>query len=107
MNDKLVVATPRLIVTSPTMPTHNQLRPLAAQMVTIKLNAVNFDTFTALAKSDISDPQGVSAGIGTELLATAVGIGAALICVMICNAFLAWIERLSDETKLVLLKLSK
>jgi biopolymer transport protein ExbB len=27
-----------------------------------------FDTFTALAKSGISDPQGVSAGIGTALL---------------------------------------
>ncbi len=66
-----------------------------------------FDTFTALAKSGISDPQGVSAGIGTALLSTAIGIGAALICVVIYNAFLAWIERLSDETKLVLLEMSK
>ena len=45
--------------------------------------------------------------IGTALLATAIGIGAALICVVIYNAFLAWIERLSDETKLVLLEMSK
>jgi biopolymer transport protein ExbB len=66
-----------------------------------------FDTFTALAKSGISDPQGVSAGIGTALLATAMGIGVALICVVIYNAFLAWIERLGDETKLVLLEMSK
>jgi len=66
-----------------------------------------FDTFTALAKSGISDPQGVSAGIGTALLATAIGIGAALICVMIYNAFLAWVERLGDETKIALLEMSK
>jgi biopolymer transport protein ExbB len=66
-----------------------------------------FDTFTALAKSGISDPQGVSAGIGTALLATAMGICAALICVVIYNAFLAWIERLGDETKLALLEMSK
>lgn len=66
-----------------------------------------FDTFTALAKSGISDPQGVSAGIGTALLATAIGIGTALICVVIYNAFLAWIERLGDETKLALLEMSK
>jgi biopolymer transport protein ExbB len=66
-----------------------------------------FDTFTALAKSGISDPQGVSAGIGTALLATAIGIGTALICVVIYNAFLAWVERLGDETKLALLEMSK
>jgi biopolymer transport protein ExbB len=34
-----------------------------------------FSTFSVLATSGISDPQGVSAGIGTALLATAVGIG--------------------------------
>ena len=65
-----------------------------------------FDTFTALAKSGISDPQGVSAGIGTALLATAIGIGTALICLIVYNAFLAKVERLGDQTKLVLLQMS-
>lgn len=65
-----------------------------------------FDTFTALAKSGISDPQGVSAGIGTALLATAIGIGTALICLIVYNAFLAKVERLGDETKLALLAMS-
>jgi biopolymer transport protein ExbB/TolQ len=65
-----------------------------------------FDTFTALAKSGISDPQGVSAGIGTALLATAIGIGTALICLIVYNAFLAKVERLGDETKLALLEMS-
>lgn len=65
-----------------------------------------FDTFTALAKSGISDPQGVSAGIGTALLATAIGIGTALICLVVYNAFLAKVERLGDETKLALLEMS-
>jgi biopolymer transport protein ExbB len=65
-----------------------------------------FDTFTALAKSGISDPQGVSAGIGTALLATAIGIGTALICLIVYNAFLAKVERLGDQTKLALLQMS-
>ncbi|MFZ4743340.1 MAG: MotA/TolQ/ExbB proton channel family protein [Limnohabitans sp.] len=65
-----------------------------------------FDTFTALAKSGISDPQGVSAGIGTALLATAIGIGTALICLVIYNGFMAWVEKLGDETKLALLEMS-
>ena len=59
-----------------------------------------------LAKSGISDPQGVSAGIGTALLATAIGIGTALICLIVYNAFLAKVERLGDETKLALLQMS-
>lgn len=65
-----------------------------------------FDTFTAMAQSGISDPQGVSAGIGTALLATAIGIGTALICLIVYNAFLAKVERLGDETKLALLQMS-
>ena len=65
-----------------------------------------FDTFTALAKSGSSEPQGVSAGIGTALLATAIGIGTALICLIVYNAFLAKVERLGDETKLALLQMS-
>jgi biopolymer transport protein ExbB len=54
-----------------------------------------FDTFTALARSGISNPQGVSAGIGT-----------ALVCLVIYNGFLARVEKLGDETKLTLLEFS-
>jgi biopolymer transport protein ExbB len=64
------------------------------------------DTFTALAKSGISDPQGVSAGIGTALIATAVGIGTALVCLVIHNAYVDRVEVLSDEAKLALIDLS-
>jgi biopolymer transport protein ExbB len=53
------------------------------------------DTFTALAKSGISDPQGVSAGIGT-----------ALVCLVIHNAYVDRVEVLSDEAKLALIDLS-
>jgi biopolymer transport protein ExbB len=48
----------------------------------------------------------VSAGIGTALLATAIGIGTALICLIVYNAFLAKVERLGDQTKLALLQMS-
>jgi len=64
-----------------------------------------FETFTVLAKSGISDAQGVSAGIGTALLATALGIGVALICLLANNAFAAWVESLSEDCKLALMEL--
>ena len=65
-----------------------------------------FETFTVLAKSGISDPQGVSAGIGVALLATAIGIGTALVALVIHNGFLARVESLGTDTKLALLTLS-
>jgi biopolymer transport protein ExbB len=65
-----------------------------------------FETFTVLAKSGISDPQGVSAGIGVALLATAIGIGTALVSLVVHNGFLAQVERLGTDTKLALLELS-
>ena len=65
-----------------------------------------FETFTVLAKSGISDPQGVSAGIGVALLATAIGIGTALVALVIHNGFLARVESLGTDTKLALLELS-
>jgi biopolymer transport protein ExbB len=65
-----------------------------------------FDTFTALARSGISDPQGVSAGIGSALLATALGIAVALISLLVYNYFLHWVEHLVDEVKLTLLELT-
>lgn len=64
------------------------------------------DTFTALAKSGISDPQGVSAGIGTALIATAVGIGTALAALVVHNAFVDRVEHLSDDAKVALIDLS-
>jgi biopolymer transport protein ExbB len=66
-----------------------------------------FETFTALAKSGISDPQGVSAGIGTALLATAVGIAVALLALLAYNVFLQQVEHLIDEVKLMLLELGR
>jgi len=65
-----------------------------------------FDTCTSLSKSGISYPQVVSAVIGTALLSTSIGIGTALICLVVYNAFLARVERLGDETKLALLEMS-
>ena len=65
-----------------------------------------FDTFTAVARSGISDPQGVSAGIGSALLATALGIAVALISLLVYNYFLHWVEHLVDEVKLTLLELT-
>lgn len=65
-----------------------------------------FDTFTALARSGISDPQGVSAGIGSALLATALGIAVALVSLLVYNYFLHWVEHLVDDVKLTLLELT-
>lgn len=64
------------------------------------------DTFTALARSGISDPSGVSAGIGTALFATALGISVALFGLLFFNAFQERIERLSDQMKVLILRLS-
>lgn len=65
-----------------------------------------FDTFTALARSGISDPQGVSAGIGSALLATALGIAVALVSLLVYNYFLHWVEHLVDDVKLTLLEMT-
>ena len=62
------------------------------------------DTFTALAKSGISDPSGVSAGIGTALFATALGIGVALYGLLFFNLFQERVERMSDVIKVLLLR---
>jgi biopolymer transport protein ExbB len=64
------------------------------------------DTFTALARSGISDPSGVSAGIGTALFATALGISVALFGLLFFNNFQERIERLSDQMKVLILRLS-
>lgn len=64
-----------------------------------------FDTFSALARSGISDAQAVSAGIGVALLATALGIAVALIGLLLYNVLQDHAERLLDDVKLLLLDL--
>jgi biopolymer transport protein ExbB len=62
------------------------------------------DTFSALAKAGISDPSGVSAGIGTALFATALGIGVALYGLLFFNYFQEQVERVGDVIKVLLLR---
>jgi biopolymer transport protein ExbB len=62
------------------------------------------DTFTALAQSGISDPAGVSAGIGTALFATALGISVALYGLVFHNAFHERVNRISDYLKILLIR---
>lgn len=61
------------------------------------------ETFSALAQSGISDPQAVSAGIGTALFATALGIVVALYGLVFHNHFQDRVERISDSIKILLL----
>lgn len=65
------------------------------------------DTFTVLARSGISDPSGVSAGIGTALIATALGISVALFGLLFFNHFQARVEQLGDQIKVLILRLSQ
>jgi biopolymer transport protein ExbB len=62
------------------------------------------DTFTALAQSGISDPAGVSAGIGTALFATALGISVALYGLVFHNAFHERVHRIGDYLKILLIR---
>ena len=61
------------------------------------------DTFTALAAQGVSDPQAVSAGIGTALFATAAGIGIAVSCLIFNNYFNERVERVNEELKVLAL----
>jgi len=63
------------------------------------------DTFLALSKSGMSDPAGVSAGIGTALYATALGISIALIGLMAYNYLSDRNERIGEHLKMLILKL--
>jgi biopolymer transport protein ExbB len=65
------------------------------------------DTFTVLARSGISDPSGVSAGIGTALIATALGISVAMFGLLFFNYFQARVEFLGDKIKVLILRLSQ
>jgi len=63
------------------------------------------DTFLALSKSGMSDPSAVSAGIGTALYATALGISIAL-CGLIAFNFLGnQNERIGEKLKILILKI--
>jgi biopolymer transport protein ExbB len=64
------------------------------------------DTFIALSKSGMSDPAGVSAGIGTALYATALGISIALVGIMLFNFLSDRNERIGERLKMLILKLS-
>ena len=61
------------------------------------------DTFTALAAQGVSDPQAVSRGIGTALIATAAGIGIAVFCLVFNNFFNERVERTNEQLKVLAL----
>lgn len=61
------------------------------------------ETFSTLAHSGISDPAAVSAGIGTALFATALGIAIALYGLVFFNLFQARIERISEHLRIIIL----
>ena len=62
------------------------------------------DTFTALAAQGVSDPQAVSRGIGTALVATGAGIGIAVFCLIFNNFFGECVERVNDQLKVMALE---
>lgn len=64
------------------------------------------DTFMALSQSGMSDPQAVSAGIGTALYATALGISIALMGLVFFNFLTDTIERISEHLKRIILLMS-
>lgn len=64
------------------------------------------DTFTALAAQGVSDPQAVSRGIGTALVATGAGIGIAVFCLLFNNFFAERVERINDQLKVLALEAS-
>ena len=62
------------------------------------------DTFSALAAQGVSDPQAVSGGIGTALMATAAGIGVAVFCLVFNNFFNERVERVNEQLKVLALE---
>ena len=64
------------------------------------------DTFAVLASSGISDPSGVSKGIGTALYATALGISIALIGLLFYNYLRECADLVNDQLKELLLRVA-
>jgi biopolymer transport protein ExbB len=64
------------------------------------------DTFVALASEGNPDPQRVSAGIGTALYATGLGISVALIGVLVLNFCNSRLERLQELFKALLIRIT-
>ncbi len=62
------------------------------------------ETFLVLSSSGMSDPAGVSAGIGTALYATALGISIALVGLVCFNYLSRANERLAEHLKIIILK---
>lgn len=62
------------------------------------------DTFKALAASGISDPGQVSAGMGTALNATALGIAIALLCLLGNNFLQSRMEAIQEQFKILLIR---
>jgi biopolymer transport protein ExbB len=62
------------------------------------------ETFLVLSKSGMSDPSGVSAGIGTALYATALGIFVALVGLVIFNYLSHVNERICEYLKMLILR---
>lgn len=62
------------------------------------------DTFKALAASGVSDASQVSAGMGTALFATGLGIAIALLCLVSNNFLQNRMERINELLKVLLLR---
>jgi biopolymer transport protein ExbB len=63
------------------------------------------DTFLALSHSGMSDPAAVSAGIGTALYATALGISIALVGLLSFNYLSDRNERIGEHLKMLILRM--
>lgn len=65
------------------------------------------DTFQALAASGTSDASKVSGGMGTALYATGLGIGIALIALIMNNFLGSRMERIGEVSKILLIRAGK
>lgn len=62
------------------------------------------ETFKALSAAGISDPSQVSAGMGTALYATGLGIAIALVCLLGNNFLQSRMEHINEALKVLLLR---
>ncbi|WP_249823261.1 MotA/TolQ/ExbB proton channel family protein, partial [Escherichia coli] len=61
-------------------------------------------TLKALAASGVSEPSLVSAGMGTALYATGLGIAIALLCLVANNFLQSRMERINELLKVLLIR---